>query len=162
MVTRRSLMLVSLGAVSVLGLWAWHSSGAADKQAEAQKSAIVRWDEAKANRADWGEMRRYFTADTAATTSVLVAAAVIEPGKAVHRAHRHAEEEYLALVEGTGTWSLDCKEYPAKKGDVLYAEPWAYHGLTNTGSEKLVFFVVRYSGKGVQPPPRPDNRPDEM
>jgi mannose-6-phosphate isomerase-like protein (cupin superfamily) len=91
-----------------------------------------------------------------------VAVAVVQPGKAVHQAHRHAEEEYLALVEGSGTWHLDGKELPAQRGDVLYVEPWVYHGLTNTGDTPLIFLVVRYNGQGVVPPPRPDDRPDEL
>ena len=128
----------------------------------ASSSGIVSFDDAKTNQADWGEMRRYFTGETAGTKDVLTAVAVVKPGKAVHRAHRHAEEEYLILVEGSGTWSLDGKESPAKRGDILYAEPWVYHGLTNTGSEQLVFVVVRFNSKGVKIPPRPDNRPDEQ
>ncbi len=135
---------------------------AADAKPEPLKSQIVRWDEARSHVADWGEMRFYFTGQTRATKDVLVAAAVVEPGKAVHRSHRHAHEEYLILVQGSGTWSLDEKEIPAKVGDVLYAEPWVYHGLTNTGDEQLIFAVVRYNGKGVEAPPRPDDRPNEL
>jgi mannose-6-phosphate isomerase-like protein (cupin superfamily) len=93
---------------------------------------------------------------------VLTAVAVVEPGKAVHKSHRHAEEEYLVLVDGAGTWSLAGRQTPAKRGDVLYAEPWVYHGLKNTGDKPLIFLVVRYSSKGVPLPPRPDNKPDEM
>lgn len=123
---------------------------------------MVRFDEAKAHQADWGEMRRYFTGETFGTKDVLTAVAIVQPGKAVHRAHRHAQEEYLVLVEGSGTWSLDGKEFPAKRGDILYTEPWVYHGLTNIGTEPLVFVVVRFNSKGVDIPPRPDNRPDEQ
>ncbi len=93
---------------------------------------------------------------------MLTAVATVKPGEAVHRAHRHAEEEYLVVAEGSGTWSLDGKEFPAKRGDVLYTEPWVYHGLTNTGDKPLVFLVVRFNGKGVELPPRPDDRPDEL
>jgi len=32
---------------------------------------------------------------------------MVKPGKAVHRAHRHAQEEYLIVAEGSGTWSLE-------------------------------------------------------
>ena len=135
---------------------------AADAKPEPLKSQIVRWDEARSRVADWGEMRFYFTGETLATKDVLVAGAVVEPGKAVHRAHRHPHEEYLILVQGSGIWSLDGKESAAQPGDVLYARPWVYHGLTNTGDEQLIFAVVRYNGKGVQIPPRPDDRPDEL
>jgi mannose-6-phosphate isomerase-like protein (cupin superfamily) len=150
------------GAVCVAGaLWLVRWSDAADKP-PLLKSKIVGWDEARKTEADWGQMRFYFTGETAGTKNVLTAVAVVEPGKAVHKSHRHAEEEYLVLVDGSGTWSLDGKDSPARRGDVLYVEPWVYHGLKNTGERPLIFLVVRYAGKGVPAPPRPDNRPDEL
>ncbi len=155
-----SLVLFAAGvAVSVSMLY---RTDAADPKPTPLKSQVVRWDEARSRTADWGEMRFYFTGETFATKDVLAAVAVVEPGKAVHRAHRHPHEEYLILVEGSGTWSLDGKESPAERGDILYAEPWVYHGLTNTGEGALIFVVVRYNGKGTAAPPRPDDRPDEL
>ncbi len=95
-------------------------------------------------------------------SDVLTAAAVVEPGKAVHCQHRHAQEEYLIVVTGSGKWSLAGKEASVNIGDVLYAEPWIYHGLTNTGTESLVFVVVKFDAKGVQIPQRPDDRTDSL
>jgi mannose-6-phosphate isomerase-like protein (cupin superfamily) len=146
-------------AVSV---WVRHPSDAADGGPEDLKSQVVTWDAARSNRADWGEMRRYFTGQTFGTKDAFTAVAVIEPGKAVHRAHRHAEEEYLALVDGSGTWHLAGKEFPAQRGDILYVEPWVFHGLTNTGDKPLTFVVVKFNSKGVTIPPRPDNQKDEL
>lgn len=141
---------------------AFFSLQAADPQPPVLKTAVVGWDDAPAHQGDWGEMRRYFTGQTRGTKNVLTAVAVVEPGKAVHRAHRHAEEEYLAIIEGSGVWSVDGKEQPAQRGDILYVEPWIYHGLTNTGDKPLIFLVVRYSPKGIDLPPRPDDKPDEL
>ena len=155
-----SLALCGVGlAVCLLVLY---PTVAADPNPEVLKSKVVGFDEARVHVADWGEMRTYFTGQTLATKDVLTAVAIVEPGKAVHRAHRHPHEEYLVVVDGTGTWSLDGKEFAAKRGDILFVEPWVYHGLTNTGEEKLTFLVIRYNGKGVDVPPRPDDRPDEL
>lgn len=165
MATRaRKVLFVLAGCGLALGaaVWLGYPTGAADPKPPLLKSKIVGWDEARVNKADWGEMRFYFTGETSGSKSVLTAVAVIEPGKAVHKAHRHVEEEYLVLVDGTGTWSLAGKQSPARRGDILYAEPWVYHGLTNTGDRPLIFVVVRYASKGVPAPPRPDNRPDEL
>jgi mannose-6-phosphate isomerase-like protein (cupin superfamily) len=152
-----------LGSAAIAAtLTVYRGTDAADKQPATIESKIVGWDEAQVHKADWGQMRFYMTGETSGSKGVLTAVAVIEPGKSVHKAHRHAEEEYLAVVEGTGTWSLNGKESPAKRGDVLYAAPWIYHGLTNTGDKPLVFFVVRYASKGVPVPPKPDSRPDEL
>lgn len=150
---------VAVVAVSVATL---RSTDAADTRSPKLKSQVVRWEDAASRINDWGEFRTYFTGETFGTKNVLTAVAVVEPGKAVHRAHRHAEEEYLVVVEGAGTWSLDGKEFPAQKGDILYTEPWVYHGLTNTGDTQLIFLVVRYNSKGVELPPKPDDRPNEL
>jgi mannose-6-phosphate isomerase-like protein (cupin superfamily) len=112
-----------LAALIVIPVAAWLPAVAADPQPKPLKSGVVSFEDAKAHQADWGEMRRYFTEETSGTKDVLTAVAIVKPGKAVPRAHRHAEEEYLILAEGSGTWSLDGKEFPAKRGDILYAEP---------------------------------------
>ena len=164
MVTRAKRMglVFILGGAAIAATLAIHrGTDAADKPPATIESKIVGWDEARVQKADWGEMRFYLTGETSGSKSVLTAVAVVEPGKSVHKAHRHAEEEYLAVVEGSGTWSLNNKESPAKRGDVLYAAPWVYHGVTNTGDKPLIFLVVRYSSKGVPAPPRPDSQPDE-
>lgn len=118
-------------------------------------SGIVRWADAKPTVAKWGELRRYFAGETYGTTEMFTAVVVLKPGEAVHPAHRHAEEEYMAIQEGSGRWHLDGKESPAEKGDVLYAAPWVMHGLVNTGDAPLTFFVVKWNGKGVPAPPKP-------
>lgn len=160
--TRWISSLALLAAGFALALAVMHPTGIAGPAPERLKSQVVRWADAASHTADWGEMRRYMAGETFGTKDVLMAVAVVEPGKAVHRAHRHAMEEYLLVVEGTGTWSLDGKEFPAERGDVLYVDPWVYHGLTNTGPRPLIFAVIRYNAKGVDVPPRPDDRPNEL
>ena len=161
--TRQVIPAVALcGAGFFVGLCVTYAIGAAGDGPGPLESQVVRWDDAPAITADWGEMRQYFTGETFGTKNVLTAVAVVGPGKSVHRAHRHAEEEYLAVVQGSGTWSLDGKEFPADRGDILYAEPWVYHGVTNTGDDEMIILVVRYNAKGVDLPPKPDDRPDEL
>jgi mannose-6-phosphate isomerase-like protein (cupin superfamily) len=113
------------------------------------------WQEARSHLDKWGEMRIYFTGETFGTTNLLAAAAVVKPGESVHPAHRHAEEEFLILTQGSGRWHLDGKEFPASQGDVLYVAPWIMHGLVNTSKEPLTFFVVRWNNKAIKPPPAP-------
>lgn len=160
--------LVSSAALCCAGVvvgaaWFPVRTGAAEESSKPWASKVVSWNEAKGPTADWGEIRLHFQGETFATKDMLTGIAVVKPGQALHGAHRHAEEEYLVLIAGSGTWHLDGKDIPAKAGDVLYVEPWVYHGLTNTSNAPLKFFVVKYNGKGVTPPPRPtDSRPDEL
>ncbi len=155
------LALILTGAAVLLTL----ISGliAADKPPAAIRSAVVPLKDTPANRGDWGVMRPYFTGQTGGTTAVFAAAGTINPGKSVHGSHRHAEEEYLVITAGSGTWELAGKEFPASKGDMLYVDPWVFHGIKNTGKEPLDFIVFKYTAKGVPTPKHPDDgKPDEL
>jgi mannose-6-phosphate isomerase-like protein (cupin superfamily) len=161
--TRRLISALALCAAGfAAALLIGYRSDAADTQGRLLKSKVVDWETAEVRQSDWGQMRTYFRGETYCTKDVLTAVAVIEPGKAIHRAHRHSQEEYLIVVAGSGTWHLAGREFPAKRGDILYIEPWVYHGTTNTGDEPLILVVVRYNPKAVDIPPRPDNQPDEL
>lgn len=141
-------MLFALG-------WTASSVHADAHSARQLRSQVVSWKNAVSHVDKWGEMRTYFTGETYGATNLLAAAAVVKPGESVHPAHRHAEEEFLVIGEGSGVWHLDGREFPATKGDVLYVEPWAFHGLINTGSEPLTFFVVRWNSQGIAAPAAP-------
>ena len=159
---RLTSSLALCGAGFAAALLVLYPLDAADPKPKPLESQVLGIHDAPSFDADWGKMHTYFRGETFSTKDMLTAVAVVEPGKAVHRSHRHPHEEYLVVVRGSGTWSLDGKEIPAKQGDVMYVRPWVYHGLTNTGSERLGFLVIRYNGKGVEPPPRPDDEPDEL
>ena len=151
----KSLAVALLSAAAGIGGLLVLDTIVAEEKAPRLPTKILRWDEVNVAKEKWGEFRRFFTGEGVGVKDVLVAAAVIKPGEALHTAHRHAEEEVLIITEGSGTWSLDGKDLPLKKGDVLYVEPWVPHGCTNTSSESMTFFVVRWNGKGVPIPPEP-------
>jgi mannose-6-phosphate isomerase-like protein (cupin superfamily) len=115
-------------------------------------SARVTWADAPATRADWGELRAHFEGETYGLGGALAAVAVIKPGQQIHPPHQHADEEFLFVTEGSGRWHLDGKEFPAAKGDAIYAAPWVVHGITNTGTAPLTFVVFKWNGKGVKAP----------
>jgi quercetin dioxygenase-like cupin family protein len=83
---------------------------------------------------------------------MVVLAVTLKPGQAPHPPHQHAEEEFMILTEGVGTWHLDGKEFSARKGDVLYAAPWILHGLKNTSDAPLTYSMVKWNNKGVKAP----------
>lgn len=138
------------------------AGGAEDTPTRVIRSRVIPLEETPRNKGDWGEMRPYFIGETPGTESVFAAAATVLPGKAIHRAHRHVEEEYLLITRGSGTWHLDGREFPANEGDLLYAEPWVYHGIQNTGEEPLTFLVIKFNPKNRKLPERPDDRPDVL
>jgi mannose-6-phosphate isomerase-like protein (cupin superfamily) len=114
-------------------------------------SAIVSRSHAKAEQFAWGTMYTYYEGESFSAKADLAAVAVIKPGQQIHPPHQHADEEYLMVVAGQGTWTLKDQTMPANAGDMLYAAPWDVHGITNTGKTPLTFVVWKWTGKGVEP-----------
>jgi mannose-6-phosphate isomerase-like protein (cupin superfamily) len=134
-----------------------HGSGHAqtEKFEKTLASGLVRAEDAVPTRGPWGEWRRYFRGETHGTRDMVVLAVHLKPGQAPHPPHQHAEEEFMILAEGAGTWTLGGKELAAKKGDVLYAAPWTMHGVKNTGDGPLTYYMVKWDNKGVKAPEKP-------
>jgi mannose-6-phosphate isomerase-like protein (cupin superfamily) len=122
---------------------------------DAMSSAIVPQSQAQKQDSDWGSLYTYYEGESFGTKDGLYAVAVIKPGQQIHPPHEHAEEEYLMVLGGSGTWHLNGKESAAKAGDVLYAKPWDVHGINNSGKEPLRFVVWKWNNKGVAAPKKP-------
>ncbi|RKQ71037.1 mannose-6-phosphate isomerase-like protein (cupin superfamily) [Litorimonas taeanensis] len=130
-----------------------------DVQHSADNSAVTEVkseSDVHTDRENWGDFHLYFNEDTHATNSVIVGVAKIKPGEQVHPAHRHKDEEYLLITKGEGIWLIHGEERPAKAGDMLYAAPWDYHGITAAADSPLEFVVFKYSAKDTPPPVDPD------
>ncbi len=110
-------------------------------------SGVLSWEQAEPDVQPWGEIRKYFVGETSGCRDMFSAVAKVSPGWEIHPPHAHLEEEFLVIMGGTGKWHYDGKEFPAKAGDTLYVAPWVMHGITNTGTEPLVFFVSKWIGR---------------
>jgi quercetin dioxygenase-like cupin family protein len=124
----------------------------------ASASSILSETDVAADTADWGAFLPYFTDETHVLKPVLVGVAKIDAGQEIHPPHRHADEEYLMITKGRGEWYLNGETRPAKKGDILFARAWDYHGVKAANDSPLEFVVFKYSAKGNPMPsdPNPD------
>lgn len=121
-------------------------------------SAVVSQDAAQKDDSEWGAFYTYYAGETYGTKDLLNGVAVIKAGMEIHPPHVHAEEEFLMVTEGSGTWHLNGKDFPASAGDILYAAPWDIHGITNTGKTPLTFVVWKWNNKGVEVPAAPSEK----
>lgn len=119
---------------------------------------VMQRPEAKSQSADWGTLLTYFEGASWGTEAVETGVAEIKPGWEIHPPHAHAEEEYLMIIEGDGTWMVNGKTFQANTGDMLYAAPWSLHGLKNTGSSNMKFVFWKWTSSGITPPPAPPNQ----
>jgi len=151
----RSFGVFALSLLALTTTTAFTAGAQAAKSATPKPSLITSIESARREDFEWGSLYTYDEGETYSAADGLAAVAVIKPGMQIHPPHQHAEEEYVIVAEGTGTWSLNGKERPAKAGDLQYAAPWDMHGITNTGTTPLRFFVWKWNGKGVPPKAQP-------
>ena len=114
------------------------------------ESRIYRKTDARKGGGDWGSIYTYTGegTPTVGTDSVLTAELEFLPGKQLQPPHQHANEEFQYVIEGGGTWFLNGKETPIQRGDLMYAKPGDLHGISNTGTTPLRFFVFKWISKG--------------
>ncbi|WP_448247016.1 cupin domain-containing protein [Thalassotalea agariperforans] len=113
-------------------------------------TAVVSQKQAVTQHFDWGTLITYYQGETVITKDALAAVAIINPGMEIHPPHVHEEEEYLMILEGSGTWTLHDQDFAAKAGDMLFSKPGDLHGLKNTGTTPLKFAVFKWNSKLVQ------------
>lgn len=132
----------------------WGRKRSADIQ-----SHIYKRTEARKSTGNWGSIFIYTPEETSTygTESMLTAVLEFLPGKQLQPPHQHANEEFMFIIDGSGTWTLNGQESPIKKGDLMYAKPWDIHGIANSGTDTLKFFVVKWLNKGVRKPTQQDH-----
>ena len=118
-------------------------------------TSVVSVETAKTTQEAWGTFREYFAGDTPRSKDLLSGTATIKPGMEIHPPHKHAEEEFLMVIVGTGEWTLGEETFAAKAGDMLYSKAWDVHGIRNTGDEPLTFVFWKWNSKGVEVPADP-------
>ena len=74
--------------------------------------------------------------------------AVLDPGASPHPPHRHPEEEFLIISEGTGVIECEGKTTEVGPGAIMYCASNALHGITNTGKVPLTFYWSKWIARG--------------
>ena len=75
--------------------------------------------------------------------------AVVDPGASPHPPHRHPEEEFLIVADGTGEIDCDGKVTQVGPGAIMYCAGNTLHGIVNTGKVPLTFYWSKWMAKGV-------------
>ena len=73
--------------------------------------------------------------------------AVLDPGASPHPPHRHPEEEFLIIADGTGEIECDGKVSEVGPGAIMYCAGNVLHGITNTGKVPLTFYWSKWMAK---------------
>ena len=68
---------------------------------------------------------------------------VVAPGKATHPPHKHKEEEFFFVLEGTAEFFLDGKTKQAGAYASFYCPSFSMHGIRNVGDIELKYLVIK-------------------
>jgi len=156
---KAAMPLTALCAVS-LSACAPQSNDEAATEAETATvglpTAVLTTETATTATEEWGTFVEYFAGETAGVADLLSGTATINPGLEIHPPHRHAEEEFMMVLEGEGEWTVGEEVFAANKGDMLYAAAWDLHGIKNIGDDPLVFVFWKWNSKGLPVPVDPE------
>ncbi len=107
----------------------------------------VRMEPFSDNGAPVGKNGLYLLGDTPASTRFATGRFVLDAGKSPHPPHTHTEEEVMIIESGHGEILCDGVTKKVGPGSVMYTTPNTPHGITNTGSEPIVFYYVKWESK---------------
>jgi quercetin dioxygenase-like cupin family protein len=68
---------------------------------------------------------------------------VVDPGKATHAPHKHAEDEFFFVLEGKAEFYLDGKTKVVGPLTSLYCPSNVEHGIKNAGDTQLKYLVIK-------------------
>lgn len=86
---------------------------------------------------------QYWFANKDFTQESTLKMSIVEPGKSTHAPHRHPEEEFFYILEGTAEFFLDGKTVTAGPNTSFYCPPNAEHGISNAGKTDLKYLVIK-------------------
>jgi len=68
---------------------------------------------------------------------------VVAPHSATHPPHRHSEDEFFFVLEGTAEFYLDGKTKVAGPYTSFYCPSNVMHGIRNVGDTELKYLVIK-------------------
>src|SRR5262245_59909729 len=130
---RRNLLVAGAGAL-------------AGTLAQASKLPNGTLDEVKAKltKEPFGDLRIYYDGPTDMLKAMTAGSLLLNAGATPHPPHRHPEEEFMVITEGTGEISVDGKITKVGPGSMMYCAGNALHGIVNTGKSPLLFYFYKW------------------
>jgi len=95
---------------------------------------------------------QFWFADSALAGGKTVKLSVVGPHLATHAPHRHPEDEFFFVLEGTAEYFLDGEHRTVGPQTLLYCPSWHLHGIRNVGDTELKYLVIKKYERAAPPP----------
>ena len=130
---KRRTMLAGFGALPLLGA-----------DLPVLPDGTMNEADAKVTHEPFGDLRIYYTGRTEQLKSMTAGSLRLKPGMSPHPPHRHPEEEFMVITEGSGEIEVSGKKTRVAPGTMMYCGSNRLHGITNTGKTPLLFYFYKW------------------
>jgi len=72
---------------------------------------------------------------------------VVGPHQSTHPPHKHIEDEFFFILEGTAEFYLDGKKTTGGAYTSFYCPSFAEHGISNVGDTEMKYLVIKKYAK---------------
>lgn len=86
---------------------------------------------------------QYWFADKDFIDGRTIKMSVVAPMKSTHEPHKHLEDEFFYILEGTAKFFLDGKSVIVGSNTSLYCPSMVMHGISNVGETELKYLVIK-------------------
>ncbi|MEI9806919.1 MAG: cupin domain-containing protein [Bacteroidota bacterium] len=118
------------------------------QQADSLPPYVYNWDKLTPVKEDTRIRRQIMEGSTTSLALFEVHASTLEPGKAPHPPHTHADQEELIIVkEGKVKMTINGISNILGPGSIAYAIPGEEHGIENAGTTTATYYVFKYKSK---------------
>lgn len=147
MLTRRDLLLLASALSLGIGVGRWsivspaHAEGSA---AKVQDSALLDWNDLKANPTGVGQYRGVMKAKTATLDELEMHVTTLNPGQISHPPHKHPNEELVIIDSGKIEATSNGKTRVLGPGSVIFNASNQLHGVKNVGDTPATYHVINW------------------
>jgi mannose-6-phosphate isomerase-like protein (cupin superfamily) len=111
------------------------------------RDGVLSSDEVETTSTEGCTAYTHYNGPTEHLAGICAGMAILEPGASPHPPHRHPEEEFLIVAEGSGEIECDGKVTPVGSGAMMYCAGNTLHGIVNTGSKPITFYWSKWIAK---------------
>jgi len=111
-------------------------------------STVYYWDKLAPVKEESRVRRQLLEGKTFALSNLEIHASTLEPGKAPHPPHTHADLEELMIVkEGQVRITINNTNKILGPGSIAFAMPGDEHGIENAGNTQATYFILKFKGR---------------
>jgi quercetin dioxygenase-like cupin family protein len=122
-------------------------------------STVFKWEDLPVKPTPLGERRDVANNPTATLDVFECHITTLNPGKASHPPHRHAQEELIVVKEGLLEVHINGQTQRAGAGSVFFYASNDAHAVTNVGDQRATYWVINLATAATHDPAKHNKTP---